>query len=1175
LQSYIEGLAKGVFTYDLPRIVVNESKLEIAMEKDEISKGSFSIRVCDDRKAEGFVYSSSHRMTCLTPEFSGTEAEIEFEYNSFGLNEGTSHTGRFSIVSDAGEYEIPYEVLISKNIMKNDKVSDLDNFVALANTDWYEAYEFFSSEKFAKMLLKSSEILYACYKTLCSDGMSMQCMEEFLIGIKAKEQVEFEIEENGEEFKDMGESIMHSVKVRKSTWGFIKLVAETDADFITLQKNVLTTEDFIGSTCNIDFIINYHKLHTGTNYGRIRVYSPYESQEYLFRVIKGDGKAPATIDKLETRQNVIDLTDIYVRFRLNDTGSFNWAKDSLAILNRLTSHDPDNEWYGLLKAFAMINNGQSEDAIWITDNYKLNHNPEDFPESWAFYLYIMTFIEQEEYIKDRIRNELEGIYRKNPENWILDWIKIHVNGNYVNNTNDRYRVIRECLRRGCNSPLIYAEAALTLNANPLLICGPEDTEFAILHWMMRRNVIGKELGEQFLDQLAGFKVYDKNAYDIASYICDKYKTENNIRLLCSYLIRMDKTDRQYNKWYRLGIEYDFKITRLYEYYILSVDESLKEPLPKVIYMYFRYNSNIDNRKKAFLYANLIANKDSYPEIFKSYQKNIEQFMSDQFFKGVINDNMAVIYNEFFYNQMILEDMEDKFVDILSAYRLEVEDESLTKVTVIYNKLNTESTYAITEGKAIIHLYSEDYIMIFGDGRNNYMSDVAYFVTPYVNFSEFMRKALRMYGSNEKLIVQYFEHPDRVVIPKNEVIDLRLAIISSDNIKESYKVSQRSDIIDYFYNTDSEYMEECLTEMPIKNLPPEERIKLAEVLMIHRYYEQAYKLVRSFGYESIGTDSLLKLATFIIEKYNYEPRDFLTSLCHEVYLRDRYNEQTLKYLNVNFRGNTKAMYTLCLSCDTFGIDCYNLRERIIKQVLFTDTFFSGLDKVFDDYFRAGASDTVKNAYLHNYAYAYLVRNRVISPQVFDYIFKEYTTGEKLHDVCKLALIKHFAEGEGLKPQYADAAKALVEEYYYRGIYLRCMGKIASKLNMKLGTGSKTTIEYITNPNHKVEIHYIFNTEDYVDEEMENVFEGIFVKEFTMFFGENVQYYITEWVDDKEQVMESGNLKKTDLTIDGGESSYDVINDILFSLSVKDDTTTIDLMRQYDRRKNLSKQIFTVM
>ena len=142
-------------------------------------------------------------------------------------------------------------------------------------------------------------------------------------------------------------------------------------------------------------------------------------------------------------------------------------------------------------------------------------------------------------------------------------------------------------------------------------------------------------------------------------------------------------------------------------------------------------------------------------------------------------------------------------------------------------------------------------------------------------------------------------------------------------------------------------------------------------------------------------------------------------------------------------------------------------------------------------------------------------------------------------------------------------------------MKCFRKLSGKLSLKLDMGAGAVIEYITNPNHKVEIHYIYGTDTYVDEDMKNVFEGIFVKENIMFFGEDIQYYITESDGDNEAVVESGNVKKTEILAENIEGCYDMLNDILLSLSLKDDSTAIELMKQFDGARYLTEKKLSIL
>lgn len=94
-------------------------------------------------------------------------------------------------------------------------------------------------------------------------------------------------------------------------------------------------------------------------------------------------------------------------------------------------------------------------------------------------------------------------------------------------------------------------------------------------------------------------------------------------------------------------------------------------------------------------------------------------------------------------------------------------------------------------------------------------------------------------------------------------------------------------------------------------------------------------------------------------------------------------------------------------------------------------------------------------------------------------------------------------------------------------------------------------------------------------MLNAFEGIFVKEFTMFYGEEIKYYITELIDGNEQVVESGTYRRKDLTESKSRNSFDIMNEILMCVDNHDDLKTAALMKEFGDKKYLSEKLFTVI
>ena len=82
-----------------------------------------------------------------------------------------------------------------------------------------------------------------------------------------------------------------------------------------------------------------------------------------------------------------------------------------------------------------------------------------------------------------------------------------------------------------------------------------------------------------------------------------------------------------------------------------------------------------------------------------------------------------------------------------------------------------------------------------------------------------------------------------------------------------------------------------------------------------------------------------------------------------------------------------------------------------------------------------------------------------------------------------------------------------------------------------------------------------------------------KPFVLFFGESLQYYITEEQDGIAQVTGSGILPRSDGSA-GEEGRYQLINDIVTAEAMRDYDTMDELLEEYYRKDFLNDRLFAV-
>ncbi len=142
-------------------------------------------------------------MECLTPSFSGGSegGRIAWRFDSSGMREGDERSGRFVILSDCGEYELPFHVKIqggerfpaisdrgtqSGENGREGELSGLFPFVRLARESWKEAEKLFYSSGGSSCLSGSDRKYRSLYKGLSRSPGNGQNMEEFLVSAGKK-----------------------------------------------------------------------------------------------------------------------------------------------------------------------------------------------------------------------------------------------------------------------------------------------------------------------------------------------------------------------------------------------------------------------------------------------------------------------------------------------------------------------------------------------------------------------------------------------------------------------------------------------------------------------------------------------------------------------------------------------------------------------------------------------------------------------------------------------------------------------------------------------------------------------------------------------------------------------------------------------------------------------------
>jgi hypothetical protein len=114
-----------------------------------------------------------------------------------------------------------------------------------------------------------------------------------------------------------------------------------------------------------------------------------------------------------------------------------------------------------------------------------------------------------------------------------------------------------------------------------------------------------------------------------------------------------------------------------------------------------------------------------------------------------------------------------------------------------------------------------------------------------------------------------------------------------------------------------------------------------------------------------------------------------------------------------------------------------------------------------------------------------------------------------------------------------------------------------------------VECRTKAGNQVTIHYILDrpgTESgvYCHELMTEIYPGIFQKDFRLFWGEVLQYYITEEQGDEESLILSGRLEQAETMEKNGHGRFHLLNDIALAMELRDYDTADSLAEEYIKK-----------
>lgn len=1174
--------------------------LDLCVKSGEQTEGSFCI-YADGQDIEGNIYSSDTRMQSLLEHINGKEIEVPYCFNGTNLEAGNQVKGEFTVICNQGEYVLPYHVTVQKPVLNTSMgiIKNLFHFTNLAKTDWNEAVELFYSEDFESIFKQSDKSEFAVYKGLSRWKGNQENVEEFLIAMNKKPPITYELDIEGFMLDDIIDTTEREIVITRSGWGYTDLEVHTTGDFIKVSADRIYGDDFVNDICHFVFTVDATRLHGGMNIGSIYIGNTFQSFEIPVTVMIDTKDAQSGARRIMMKAR-LDLMNAYIEMKCWSVTRELWIQKSEAAIDSMMELDEDNLEARLYRAQMLIERERFNEAKWYLDlmTQQIYEKDTDIVTK-CYYLYLTTLFNRDDGYIQGVEDEIEVAYANSQGEWRLAWLIMNMDEEYSRNSESKWHFLEEQFKLGCTSPEMFMEAVLILQDKPSYLLKLEEFEQSVLWHAVKYNMIKQELVEQIQYLTARVEKFSPLLFRVLTSIYNTNKSPQTIAAICSLLIIGDKRGKEYFEWYAKGVDKEVRVTKLYEYYMMSIDpvavNNETPEIPRMVLMYFAYQSTLDYERNAYLYAYIIRNKDKYPDLEKSYRIAIERFVVDQIKLGHTNENLAYLYQNIVAPQMLRDDTVYAFTPLLFMHKITVDNADINSVVVLYEKMNGESIYPVENGECMIPIYGNEYSLFLQDAQGNRYVRRIPFKNKQLMTPDRLIQYLGAYMEGRLSFDIYLCEADKncIAITADNVARFK-SLTESEQVSESFKKEIRTKLLHFYYDNDRiGELDLFLEETESETMDSEERAEFIKFLISRGMFDKAYNWMKEFGLSRVSLKSVARLVSRRIVTNQFTKEDFLINVSYYIYKSMRYDENILKYLMMYYEGKTTELRNMWRSAVELELPVDGITERMLRQMQFTHVIVPEKNHMLLQYINQPEYDTeLAESLFIEAVYDYFVENAITEKEIFYTIYEKYRQTGKVSRIQKLALLKFWAENsDELQNVSAETISIFAEEFLNEDIIFPFYQQLSDVVPLLHYFKNRSFIEYKAEPGSRVQIHYIydeestfvktevssdddtFDEEQYITEDMKDMFEGIFVKDFELLHGEAVQYYITEYTNDEEYVTESNTLFGEEGQPQEGR--FGMLNDIMLSVEMNDEQAMNELTEEYLRQDFLTRELFYVV
>ena len=1210
-------------------LIFSTEELNMTVDEGRMADGFITVRHDQGRSFEGVVHAGGICMECPQPRFGSGSGSFSWRFTARNLKEGDRVNGFFRIISNQGEYKIPYHVLVRRPGKEEEEPAgdQPDSFLDLARVDWYRAAELFRSPDFEKTLTDPHH--RALWRGLVRSSSADSALEQFLTRALGKAPVSFEADSKSLDAQLLGRGYTvrqrqadYALKVRRSGWGHTRLRVSVSGDFISVPRTLYEGNAFTENELTILVTVHIARLHAGSNYGEI-----------LLTWGGGEIKIPVNIryscrregdssPRREIRSCLFMLTDNWQDYACGRIGREEWRRETRRLLDRLSLYDRDGSLARLMNIHLMIDEGRLRDAAddlagmrrymagiprGTFQEMSFQQYRYESDELYCYRLYLTGLCYDDEYMEGRIFRVLRERYAKSRSNWRIAWFYMQMEPEYAEESTAKWEFLRRQYARGSRTPVLYMEAWRMIRNNPAivherdsyLLRNRQDGSYLlqILLYAVRRGIMTEEVMKEVLILVDNSKGWSRAIWRILTLAFEleslEPMREEILQRICLLLIREENASPGVHVWYARALEAGIRLRGLEEAFIYSCPGSGDETIPDFILEDLEFCHTMTADIRAFVYRKLYEKREELHESYLMNLAKIRSFLQDQVRKGRAGKDLLILYRAALTDKSLgLGDIRALVPFVYAAVIRAGQSVSDTLIIVNDHTLN-EQAASCSGGLSCMPVYGSDNVILVADrkGIRTLVPESA--VTGYLEGEEdrnaFTPEEKEILWSaapesrNVPFLLALMGIRDGQVQVGSREENLCLSLLSSRELTEECRDILLSGVLDYERErADLSRMQEILSACSRQLERPVWRSRILDYMVLGKSREALAILLKrgSFG---IRDDTLCRICESASEDFAQRRDPVLAELCFEAFKKgDRY-PALLSYTASYFVGLSEELEEVRQAMEDAGLPCESLVRRLCEQLQFSGSVSPSFEKLAASCAALPDARSLLPPLLIPLCRSIFLEEREAGTDLMDLIM---FCGELIReddpswDACRLVWLRQMAGAAGMSQEEKDAAAAYVKSLLDRRIlfpFFMHYREADSRLDAWKHHTFITCRPSGGGQGDFLTLHPRFPSgggkhpgfEDRVI--MHRMFEGYYVCALPLFTGEEVDYYIT---DDPsgQHVVEKGKAARKTVVPCEEEDRFTALDRAMTAREQGQTEAVISLLEQYYKNERIAEALF---